>query len=371
MKGSLVRRSFGFLSFGEPVEAWTLTGQGGLELEVITYGGIVTRLLAPDRNGQLADVVLGFKDLDSYLMGHPYFGAITGRVAGRITGASFSLEGKTYQLVSNDPPNHLHGGVQGFDKHIWKAAPVDAPNGAVAIRLTYNSPDGEEGYPGTVNVAVTYTVTSDNRLLIDTEATTDMPTPLNLTHHSYFNLAGESAGSIVDHELHVCADYSMAVDEHMTLLGRVESVDGRDNDFRCPRMLGDAIPRLFQNHGDLYLISRQVVDETGKGLTSAARLFHPKSGRVLEVSTTETHIQFYTGAHLTGSHRGKSGAFYSRFSGLCLECHGYPDGVNTPSLGDIILRPGHPKRQCTAYAFSTLDLDGRPTRTNYEVRNHQ
>jgi aldose 1-epimerase len=289
-----------------------------LELEVITYGGIVTRLLAPDRNGQPADVVLGFKDLDSYLMDHPYLGAITGRVAGRITGASCCLEGKTYQLVSNDAPNHLHGGIQGFDKHIWKAEPVDAPNGAVAVRLTYESPDGEEGYPGTVNIAVTYTVTSDNCFLIDTEATTDMPTPFNLTHHSYFNLAGESAGSVADHEIQVCADYSLAVDEHMTLLGRIESVAGRDNDFRRPQMLGTAIPRLYQNHGDLYLISRQVPDGAGNGLISAARLAHPKSGRVLEVSTTETHIQFYTGALLAGSHRGKSGASYSRFSGVCL-----------------------------------------------------
>lgn len=355
---SLNSRPFGFLPTGESVEAWTLTGSGGLVLEVITYGGIVTRLLAPDRAGVLADVVLGFNDLDSYLAGHPYFGAIVGRVAGRITDAAFNLEGETYELARNDPPNHLHGGVQGFDKKIWAATPMYGPDGALSLRLTYRSPDGEEGYPGTVDVTVTYTVTDDNVFLIETEAVTDRPTPFNLTQHSYFNLGGEGVGSIADHELQINADESAVTDEHMTLLGRIESVIDHNNDFRQPRSLGVAIPLLFQNHGDVYLIRNAVPDDHNPKPVPSARLVHPGSGRVLDVSTTETHLQFYTGAFLDGSLIGKSGIAYARHAGVCLECHGYPDGANTPSLGDIILRPGQPQRQITAYAFSTADTDG-------------
>jgi aldose 1-epimerase len=353
MGASLKSRAFGFLPTGKSVEAWTLTGRGGLVLEVITYGGIVTRLLAPDRDGRLADVVLGFNDLDSYLAGHPYFGAITGRVAGRITGAEFSLEGTTYTLAGNDPPNHLHGGVQGFDKKIWNAAPMKGPDGAPSLRLSYRSPDGEEGYPGTVNVSVTYTVTSDNTYLIETEAVTDRATPFNLTHHSYFNLAGETSGSIADHELQIHADKSVTTDVRMTLLGRVEPVTGRGNDFRRPRRVGAALPLLFRNHGDLYLIHKAAGNNSGPNLVPAARLVDPGSGRVLDVSTTETHLQLYTGALLDGSLIGKSGTAYGPHAGLCLECHGYPDGVNAPGLGDITLRPGHHIRKATAYAFCT------------------
>ncbi|HEV2485370.1 MAG TPA: aldose epimerase family protein [Terracidiphilus sp.] len=350
---TLNSQSYGLLPNGQSVEAWTLGVPHGLTLEVITYGGIVTRLLVPDRHGTLDDVVLGCADLNSYLAGHPYFGAITGRVAGRIAGAAFRLEGKTYELAHNDPPNHLHGGIQGFDKKVWNAMPVDRTDGAPSLRLAYRSPDGEEGYPGNVDVTVTYTVTHDNTFLIETHASTDRPTPFNLTNHSYFNLAGESVGSIEDHELQVFAGEFVAADESMTLLGRLESVSGRDNDFRRPRQLGEAIPQLHQNHGDLYLLSGNATDSRGANLVRAAQLVHPGSGRVLSVFTTETYMQFYTGSHLDGSITGKSGAKYARYSGLCLECHGYPDGVSKPQLGDIILSPGAPQHRVTAYAFST------------------
>lgn len=351
MTSSLTSRHFGNLPTGQPVEAWTLTGPGGLVLEVMTYGGIVTRLLAPDREGRLADVVLGFNDLDSYVAGHPYFGAITGRVAGRITGTSFELEGKTYKLVCNDPPNHLHGGIEGFHKKIWAATPIKGPNDTPSLRLNYRSPDGEEGFPGTVGVTVTYTVTADNVFKIETEAVTDQPTPFNLTHHSYFNLAGEAAGSIADHELQIYADEAVPTDEHMTLLGRLESVAGKGNDFRKPRRLGDAIPHLFRNHGDLYLIRRPA--GISSKLAPAARLFHPGSGRVLDVATTEMYFQLYTAKSLDGSLTGKSGVPYAPYAAVCLECEGYTDGVHTPSMGDVILRPGHPQRHTTTYAFST------------------
>jgi aldose 1-epimerase len=328
-----------------------MVGSGGLELEVITYGGIVTRLLAPDREGRSADVVLGLRDLESYLAGHPYFGAITGRVAGRITGARFTLEGKTYELARNQAPNHLHGGVEGFDKKIWTATPVDAPGGGSSLRLTYRSGDGEEGYPGTVDVTVTYTITGDNVFSIETEAVTDRPTPFNITHHSYFNLAGDGSGSIADHELRIYADQYVPADEHLTLLGRYAPVNGKANDFRESRRVGDAIPNLFLNHGDLYLLRKaRFSDEPAP----AACLVEPHSGRALNVSTTETHLQLYTGAALDGTLVGKSGVRYGKHAGICLECHGYPDGANAPHFSDNILRPGRPQRHTTMYAFSTV-----------------
>lgn len=360
---TLNSRCYGYLPDGTEVEAWTLCVPGGLTLEVITYGGIVTRLLVPDRDGNLDDIVLGCSNLESYLAGHPYFGAITGRVAGRITGASFRLDGKTYALARNDPPNHLHGGIKGFDKKIWEATPVDRADGAPSLRLEYRSPDGEEGYPGNVEVAVTYTVTHDDKFVIESEASTDAPTPVNLTNHSYFNLAGESAAStsarsVEDHELQVFATEFVPSDEHMTLLGRLESVDGRGNDFRRPQRLGEAIPQLNQNHGDLYLLKSGPEEGPGATLVEAARVAHPASGRLMSVFTNEKYIQFYTGSRLKGNITGKSGAKYLPHAALCLECHGYPDGANTPELDDIILRPGSPRHRTTAYAFSTNPRQG-------------
>lgn len=347
-------RLFGQLPGGESVEAWTLTGSGGLELEVITYGGIVTRLLAPDREGRLADVVLGLSDFESYLAGHPHFGAITGRVAGRLTGGRFTLDGKTYELARNQAPNHLHGGIQGFDKKIWTATPMHAPEGGSSLRLSYRSRDGEEGYPGNVDVTVTYTVTDDNVFSIETEAATDQPTPFNITHHSYFNLSGEGSGSIMDHHLQIHADQYVPADEHLTLLGRYESVNGQANDFRLGRCLGAAIAYLFLNHGDLYLLRGSGTGRPPNELAPAACLAEPNSGRALSVSTTETHLQLYTGAALDGTLAGKSGVRYGRHAGVCLECHGYPDAPNAPHFSDNILRPEHPQRHATTYAFSTV-----------------
>ncbi len=361
MAFSLNSRFWGQLPGGETVEAWTLTSPGGLELEAITYGGIVTRLLVPDREGHLADVVLGFNGLASYLAGHPYFGAITGRVAGRITGAQFDLEGKTYQLARNDPPNHLHGGLSGFDKKIWTATPMAARDGECSLRLDYRSLDGEEGYPGTVDVSVTYTLTSDNTFVIETEAVTDTPTPFNLTHHSYFNLAGEASGSITGHELQIDSDQYVVTDEHMTLLGRYASVVGQSNDFREGQRLGAAIPQLFRNHGDLYRIRRPSADHPCHELVPAARLVNPDTGRALNISTTESHLQLYTSAALDGSLVGKSGVPYVKHAAVCLECHGYPDGANATSFCDNILRPGLPRRHITKYAFSMVDIDRTST----------
>lgn len=336
---------------GEPIEVWTLRGAGGLVLEVITYGAIVTRLLVPDREGRLADVVLGFSCLEPYLTSRSYFGAMIGRVAGRITGARFHLEGNTFELARNNGANHLHGGEAGFDRKIWTATPVLHLSGAPSLRLTHRSPEGDEGYPGTVDVAVTYTVTHDNAFLIETEATTDRATPISLTHHSYFNLAGEDSGTIADHELQIHCDEFVFMDEQLTLLGRVGSVDGRDNDFRQLRNLGAAIPLLFQNHGDLYIV-RKVTQDGILTPTPTACLFHPGTGRVLNVSTTEPYLQLYTGAELDGTIIGKSGSTYPRFAGVCFECEGYANGANAPEMGDIILRPGHTRHAVTTYAFT-------------------
>jgi len=351
MAASLNSRHFGFLPSGQTVEAWTFRGVGGLTLEVLTYGGIVMRLLAPDRNGRLDDVVLGFDKLEPYAAGHPHFGAITGRVAGRITGGRFHLDGKKYELVRNDPPNHLHGGIESFYKKIWTATPVDRADGAPSLRLTYRSPDGEEGYPGTVDVAVTYTVTNDDAFMIETEATTDMPTPFNLTHHSYFNLAGEAAGSIENHVLQVHSDEVVATDDDMTLLGKRVPVAGQPNDFNQPRRLGDVIPLLHKKHGDAYFV-RRTSDHPPK-LVTVARVTEPTSGRVLAVSTTEQYLQFYTGVSLDGTQVGKSGHAYASHAAFCLECENYSDGANAPELGDIILRPGEHLRHVTLYSFST------------------
>jgi aldose 1-epimerase len=354
MANSVTSRIFGFLPNGKAIEAWTLCGQGGLVLEVITYGAIVTRLLLPDRGGRVADVVLGFNHLESYLTDRSYFGAVIGRVAGRIPSAQFNLDGRTYKLPQNDPPNHLHGGGEGFSKKTWTASPITGdPCGTSSLRLTYQSTDGEEGYPGNVTTSVKYTITDNNVFLIETEAVTDRPTPFSLTVHPYFNLAGESAGTIADHELQIYSDAFVFTDESMTPLGRTGSVIGRSNDFRQPRNLGDAIPFLFQNHGDLYLVRGREKKAARSEPVAAARLVHPFSGRVLEVSTTEAYIQLYTGSCLDGSVTGKSGTRYVQHAGVCLECEGYPDGANASSMGDIILRPGDTKRQTTAYAFST------------------
>jgi aldose 1-epimerase len=338
------------------VDAWTLQGASGLAVEIITYGASVTRLLAPDREGRLADVVLGFDNLSAYSSHPGYFGSVVGRVAGRISNAQFIVDGERYELDSNDPPNHLHGGRTGFDKRIWEATPMEAANGNPSLRLSYRSPHLEEGYPGTLDVAVTYTVTEDNVLMVEMRGDADRPTPLSLTLHPYFNLAGEGVGSIADHELQIYADEFIATDEFMTLQGKLAMVVDTENDFRYPRVLCEAIPSLSRNHGDLYVI-RRGSGETGSGVpVPAARLAHHASGRVLEISTTATHIQLYTAAALDGSLTGKSGIAYPRYAGVCLECQGYPDGANHPHLGDIIVRPGSPRQEVTAYAFGCIQF---------------
>jgi aldose 1-epimerase len=347
---------FGFLPDGRAVHQWSLVGAGGLVLECLDYGGIVARLLVPDRQGQLTDVVLGCDTLDGYLAPQPFMGAIVGRVAGRITGARFNLDGRTYPLAANDAPNHLHGGPLGFDKQLWHADPVSRPDGAPSLRLSRLSPDGEEGYPGNVSVSVTYTVTADNSFLIESEAATDSPTPFSLTHHGYFNLSGHGSGTVENHLVQIHSDACAPTDVAGGLLGRRETVLPA-NDFRSPRRLGDALPGLFERHGDLYFLDPAAAPSVATPVPgrASALLVDPASGRILTVTTSESCLQLYAGAVFGRLPvTGKGGLRYPAHAGLCLECEGYPDAPNSPALGDITLRPGHPVRHTTVYAFSTL-----------------
>lgn len=346
-------RLFGQLPNGQAVDLYTLTNAAGAAVEVITYGAIIRSVRVPDRAGRLDDVVLGFNDLASYVAPHPYIGAIAGRIAGRVTGGRLEIEGRTYPLVLNNGANHLHGGLVGLDKRVWTAARAKRPDGADSVRLTYFSPDGEEGYPGNLDIAVTYTLTADSALIVETAATSDQVTPLVLAQHSYFNLAGEGSGPATGHHVEIRADrFVGAADDGFTLSGRAEPVAGSGNDFNQPRELGPALDGLFRRHGVIYLL-RAPGAPTPVAPNRVARITEPASGRVLEVSTTEPCLQFYTGMALDGTLVGKSGRTYGPFAGLCFECQGYPDGASRPEFGDILVRPGRPQHRTTVYAFKT------------------
>ncbi len=345
----ITKRNYGRLPSGEAVDEYTLSNSRGLSAKVITYGGIITELHVPDRHGKSADICLGLPLLDGYLAGHPYFGCITGRVAGRLTSGKFTLDGRSYSLAINNGPNHLHGGDIGLDKRIWSSETVMHSSGADALRLSYLSPDGEEGYPGNVLIAVTYVVTEANELTIEYEATTDKATLLSLTNHAYFNLAGEGSGRIDDHVLQIFSDEIAPAGEAMTLIDRREPVAGKACDFTKPRRVGDALPGLWNNHGDNYFLRAK---PPGAKLTPAARLSHPASGRILEIATTEPCVQFYSGSSLDGSCTGKAGKRYEKHGALCLECQRYPNAINAPHLGNTTLRPGETYRQTTVHAFS-------------------
>jgi aldose 1-epimerase len=342
MSFTITRRQFGRTPDGGEVDAWTLTNPEGMQVEILTLGCIVRRLLVPDRSGVLADVVLGYDSLEEYLAGTAYFGAIVGRVAGRLTSGSFWLNGSPYELAINDGLNHLHGGVRGFDKYHWQATSLFLEN-AVALELRRTSPNGEEGYPGTLEVCLRYILNATDELLIETEASTDRATPWSMTHHSYFNLSGEGNRSTLDHTLQIFADETIATDVQMTLLNRLEPVT-QENDFRKARRLHDVISELFQNHGDLYRLPLR------RERSLAAILSHLESGRLLEVWTDEQYLQFYTGRDIRDV-PGKNHHIYGEYAGVCLEAEGYPNGVLHPQLGDVVIQPGEVKRRSTAYRF--------------------
>ena len=351
-KPGVTRSAFGRTADGTPVDLYVLINTNGVEVRVITFGGIITSVRVPDRNGRFADVVHGFDALDSYVAAHPYFGAIVGRYGNRIGTAQFSLNGQAYKLAANDGPNHLHGGLKGFDKFVWKAELL--PKG-VGIALSRTSPDREEGYPGTLETRVTYTLTDANAIEIEFRATSDKPTPVNLTNHSYFNLAGHDAGTVLDHELAVHADRYTPVDSSLIPTGLLAPVDGTPLDFRTATRIG---ARIDQPHEQLEFgrgyDHNWVLNRTGGGLQPAARLVDPKSGRTLDVTTTEPGIQIYTGNFLDGTLKGKGGAVYKHRSAVCLETQHYPDSPNKPAFPSTIVRPGEPYMSKTVFTFGVM-----------------
>lgn len=330
----------------ELVSAWTLTGKGGLSITVLTFGGIVQKILVPDQGAPPVDVTLGFQDPADYLGPHPYFGATAGRIAGRITNGLLNIGGELFPLPINDPPNHLHGGPTSIDKQIWTATPVNREDGAPSLKLTLSSRDGDNGYPGNVDLAVTYTITHDNRFIFETEATSDRPTPVSLTHHSYFNLAGEHSGATDGHEIKIAAHRAFEADQSMGLTGNCPDVDSQSNDARNGCRIDELRKRIWQEHGDLYWLGED------HQIRPTAWLRDPKSGRTLEVATDCTCLQFYSGIGLDGSLTGKEGSSYGPGAGICLECEGYPNAFGDEKrYGSIIVEPGTPQKTRTEYRF--------------------
>jgi len=345
-------RPFGQTEEGIPVELFTLTNPQGLEAKITNYGGIVVSLLVPDHEGNRRDVVLGHDELEGYLDNSPYFGCLVGRYGNRIANGRFSLDGTEYELARNNGDNHLHGGLRGFDKATWEAKAITSEAGE-ALELKHVSPDGEEGYPGALSVRVIYTLTPDNALRIDYSATTDKPTVVNLTHHSYFNLQGAGTGDILAHELQLLAKRFTPVDEGLIPTGELRPVAGTPLDFTQPMALGARIDtkdeQLVRAGGYDHNF---VLDSGGGALALAARVVDPRSGRVMEVHTTEPGIQLYTGNFLENDIAGKGDRRYGHRHGLCLETQHFPDSPNQPSFPSTALRPGEEYTQTTLYRFS-------------------
>jgi aldose 1-epimerase len=353
-KATVVSSAFGRTADGAPIDLFTLTNVNGVEVRTMSYGATIVSLRVPDRRGQLGDVVLGFDTFDEYITKKPpYFGAIVGRYGNRIAKGRFTLEGKTYQLATNNGPNHLHGGVKGFDKLVWRGEPFER-GGDVGIAYTLTSPDGDEGYPGTLNVSVRYTLSATNELTVDYDATTDKATPINLTQHSYFNLAGDGSGDILGHELAIDADRYTPVDEGLIPTGELALVEGTPFDFRKATSVGARIDADNQQlrYGKGY--DHNWALSGGTGLHHAARLVDPKSGRTLDVSTTEPGMQFYAGNFLDGTITGKAGHVYNHRNGLCLETQHFPDSPNHANFPSTILRPGARYQSQTVFAFGVV-----------------
>lgn len=350
---------FGTTSRGEAVRLYTLKNARGVELRVINYGGIILSLKVPDRNGRLGDVVLGFDSLGDYERGSPYFGAIIGRYGNRIAGGRFTLDGQTYTLARNNGVNHLHGGVRGFDKVVWAATQFGGGD-STGLVFRYTSPDGEEGYPGTLRAQVTYTLTESNELIFDYEATTDRATPVNLTQHSYFNLTGDGTGDILEHVVMLNADRFTPVDSTLIPTGELRSVQGTPFDFRTPMAIGARVGQSDEQlrYGRGY-DHNFVLNKGGKGgtggtgdLTLAARVYEPGSGRVMEIVTTEPGLQFYSGNFLDGTLRGKHGVVYRHRAGFAMETQHFPDSPNKSAFPSTTLRPEQTYHSRTIYKFS-------------------
>jgi aldose 1-epimerase len=348
---SVTKEAFGSVEEG-PVELYTLTNKHGMEVRATNFGGIIVSIKVPDKAGHFDDVTLGFDKLDGYLVNNPHFGALIGRYANRIGGAKFILDGVQYKLAPNDGPNTLHGGIKGFDKHLWSVATFKTEK-SVGLIFTRVSPDGEEGFPGNLSAKVKYTLTDENTLVFDYEATTDKATPVNLTQHSYFNLAGDGHGNILGHELTLNADRFTPVDKTLIPTGELRPVAGTPLDFSKTTTVGARIDDKYEQ----MVLARGydhnfVINRTGAGLMWAARMHDPQSGRTLEVSTTEPGMQFYSGNFLDGTITGKDGHVYQQRDGFAFESQHFPDSPNHPEFPSTILRPGKVYRSQTIYKFS-------------------
>jgi len=349
--GRISKQAFGTAPDGQPVDRYILRNSKGMEATICNYGGTVVSLLVPDRKGNFGDVVLGYTNLDGYVNKSPYFGCLIGRYGNRIANGRFTLDGVTYQLATNDGPNHLHGGIKGFDKVVWQGKSLAMPDGP-ALELTYVSKDGEEGYPGNLSVTAIYTLTTDNALRLDFTATTDKPTICNLTHHSYFNLAGK--GDILGHEVMMPANRFTPVDATLIPTGELKPVDGTPFDFRKPTTIGARI-----NNDDEQLKFGKgydhnwVYDKKPGAVILLARVHEPTSGRVMEVWSTEPGLQFYTGNFLDGTITGKGGWVYQFRDAFCMEPQHYPDSPNEPDFPSTVLRPGQVYQNTIIYKFGT------------------
>jgi aldose 1-epimerase len=356
-KAGVSRTPFGKLPDGTPVDLFTLSNENGVGIGTIPYGAIIVSARVADRNGAYDDVVLGFDELDGYLGRNPYFGAVVGRYGNRIARGRFTVDGETFQLATNNGANHIHGGLRGFDKQLWRGEPFER-DGNAGVVFTLTSRDGDQGYPGNLGVRVTYSLRPSNELSVEYEATTDKVTPINLTQHSYFNLESDRGGDILGHELTIDADRFTPVDEWLIPTGELAPVEGTPFDFRSPTAIGARIDsdnaqlRYAQGYDHNFVLRRQ---GSGAGrLMHAARLVDPKSGRTLDVSTTEPGIQFYSGNSLDGTVKGKSGRVYHRRHGLCLETQHFPDSPNHPAFPSTTLRPGERFQSETVFAFGVI-----------------
>ncbi len=339
--------AFGKTKDGKAVTLYTLTNSSGMSVKIMTYGATLTELIVPDRNGKLGDVILGFSKFDQYQSDQPYLGAIVGRVGNRIAKGKFQLNGIEYKLATNNGPNHLHGGLRGFDKVLWEAKPAASPEGP-SVQFSYLSVDGEEGYPGNLSCKVVYTLTENSELKIDYTATTDKATPVNLTNHAYFNLAGPGSGDVLGHEIMLAAQRYTPVDDTLIPTGEIAPVKNTPMDFTKPARIGARIDQVKGGYDHNY-----VLDSGGsKTPVLAARVYEPKTGRVMEVLTTQPGVQFYTGNFLDGTFSGIGGA-YKKHYGFCLETQHFPDSVNHPNFPSTILTPGQTYRETTIYKFST------------------
>ncbi|HUU92568.1 MAG TPA: aldose epimerase family protein [Phycisphaerae bacterium] len=347
---SVVKSAFGRMPDGTAVDRYTLTNSHGLQAEVMTYGATLTAVKVPDRQGRLANVTLYLDTFEDYLRGHPLFGSVVGRYANRIAGAAFTLDGVEYALTPNAGKNHIHGGRVGFQKLVWDARPVRESD-SVGVELNHTSPDGHEGYPGTLAVKVTYTLTEANELRMAYEARTDKPTLVNLTNHAYWNLAGAGSGDVLGHVLTLNADRYLPADKQKIPLGQLKSVKGTPMDFTEPKTIGSRIDQVEdRNYDHCYVLNKK----DGERLSLAARVVEPTSGRVMEVHTTQPGVQVYTAKHL--SNRFKAGGKeYGPYHGVCLETQHFPDSPNRPAFPSTVLRPGETYRQVTIHTFGVLE----------------